>query len=366
MNTCGDGVVGGNEVCDDGKANGTPGHCKADCSGLPAKVSVEGDVLAFFTEVRGPRVAGAKVSILEHPEMTFVTKSDAHFRFDGLEEGTDVTLVVEHADYETTQTNTVTLGAGGIDPFPIQVVSTSLFNAVAALVPLPVEEKDHCVIATTAARMGGSLYVALRQGMPGVTVALDPAPAKESGPLYFNESVVPDPKQPSTTIDGGVLFYRLEPGDYTMSAKKPKTAFGTARFRCRAGIVVNAGPPMGILANVKAPDFAAGKDLADDADTAASDALCEATAKCVNAASGHDDYPAATVASCKASFRNTWAFVDPTCDKDHALRDKARATYVCRAKSCALTLGGDTACANEDAAFRAAEATYGACVSAKH
>jgi len=31
---CGDGTVNGAEVCDDGAANGTYGHCKADCSGL--------------------------------------------------------------------------------------------------------------------------------------------------------------------------------------------------------------------------------------------------------------------------------------------------------------------------------------------
>jgi len=32
--SCGDGVVSGPEVCDDGEANGTYGHCKSDCTGL--------------------------------------------------------------------------------------------------------------------------------------------------------------------------------------------------------------------------------------------------------------------------------------------------------------------------------------------
>jgi hypothetical protein len=34
---CGDGKVVGNEVCDDGPLNGTPGHCNATCSGRIAK-----------------------------------------------------------------------------------------------------------------------------------------------------------------------------------------------------------------------------------------------------------------------------------------------------------------------------------------
>jgi fibro-slime domain-containing protein len=32
--TCGDGIVAGDEACDDGELGGTFGHCKADCSGL--------------------------------------------------------------------------------------------------------------------------------------------------------------------------------------------------------------------------------------------------------------------------------------------------------------------------------------------
>lgn len=330
----------------------------------PSTVSVEGDVLEFLNEVYGPRVVGATVTILEHPEKVVTTGVDAHFRFDGLEPGTDLTLVVEHPLFKKTQTATVTLGPGGIDAFAVQIVTINLFDVLSTIVPMPPEFDRFCAIASTAARMGGSLYAYHRQGLPGVSVTLDPPLAPESGPLYFNEMVIPDAEQPSTSIDGGVLFYRIPPGAYTMTATRGDAVFNSVRFQCTAGVIVNAGPPMGLLANVPAPDHALGRALADDAYTASTDALCDATEACVDATASEDDYPAAMLASCKAMFRNTWAFVDVDCDADAALREAARAFYACRASSCENTLGGDRVCVPEEEAFRAAEATYGACVLA--
>lgn len=330
----------------------------------PKLVTIEGDVLAFLTEVPGPRIVGAKVSILEHPEMEVVTGDDAHFRFEGLEAGSEVTLLVEHPDLKTTQTATITLGENGVNPFSIQVVPKGIFTAVEALVPLPVEEESYCVIASTVARLGGSLYVRLRQGMPGVSVTLDPPVDPESGPLYFNEDVIPDAMQESTSIDGGVLFYRVPPGDYTLRASKDDAVFNEVKLQCRAGVIVNGGPPLGFLANVVNPDYGAGAELATGEDTASSDAMCEQTRACVNENAGAIDYPDATLASCKAMFRNVWASIDQGCDPDGELRAAARALYDCRSASCELVLGDDEACVPEEAAVREAESTFGSCLKA--
>lgn len=360
---CGDGTVDASEQCDDGSANGKPGKCKADC-GVPAQVSVEGDVLAFLTEVPGPRIEGATVSVVERPELSVVTGPDAHFKIDGLDEGSQLTLQVEHPDLYPSRSSTITLGPEGATAFSLQVVPNSLFKAIEVLVPEPVEMKDHCAIASTVARFGGSLYVRLRQGMPGVEVSLDPPVPAESGPLYFNADVIPDPAQPSTSIDGGILFYNVPLGDYTLSASRDGAVFNSVRFKCEAGFVINGGPPIGLLANVREPDYAGGIDRPDDAYSAASDAMCEATANCVNEDAGAGDYPAATLASCKAMFRNVWAAVDTGCDNEAGLRDAAAANYLCRAASCDITLGDDDVCVAEEMAFRAAEDQYGACLSA--
>lgn len=362
---CGDGRVDAPEIRDEADLNGTPGHCSADCDAEPAIVAVEGDVLAFMSEVQGERISGATVSVLEHPEMRVVTGADAHFRFEGLLEGTDVTLLVEHPDYKTTQTATLTLGPQGIKPFSVQVVPIAIFNALSTLVPLPVEEDKHCVIATTVARMGGSLYVRLRQGAADVEVSLEPAVPAESGPIYFDEAVLPAIGQPATSKDGGVLFYRVPPGDYVMSASRADTVFNRVRFQCRSGLVVNAGPPLGLLANVANPTYGAGQIRPADAYSAATDALCQATATCVNQGAGAIHYPEVTLASCKAMFADTWAFVDATCDPGAAMREAARALYTCRTQSCDVTLGGDDVCVAEEAAFTAAQTPYGACLTGK-
>ncbi|MGZ5966884.1 MAG: hypothetical protein ACXWP4_04375, partial [Polyangiales bacterium] len=360
--SCGNGRVEPPEACDDGAANGTRSHCKADCSGMPAKVSISGDVFSLMEEVSGARVAGAKISVLEQPDKTATTGADAHFQIDGLEEGTDVTLVMDHPDYYPLQSATYKLGPHGIHPFTLQAIGKGLFDVLATGFP-PLEQESHCILTTTVSRLGGTLHVMLRQGEAGATVTVSPALPSDSGPIYFNEAVVPDPTLKATTKDGGMLYFHVPPGDYVLSATKPGFAFEPVRMKCRAGYVVNAGPPIGLQANVSHPDW--GGASADDTYTAATDGLCEATAKCVEASSpGH--YPAATIDSCKSTFRRALSFVDPACDATAHMRDAWKASFTCRSASCTLTLGDDTACAAEEKAMVDAMAAYAPCYSAKH
>lgn len=364
--SCGNGVRDGVELCDEGGLNGSLGHCKRDCSGIPVTVSVRGDILPFLSEVDGERLSGATVSILEYPDKTVVTGADGHFDFDGLDEGSDVTLVMEHPDYHATQTATITLGAHGIEPFTIQAVSTNLFSAMKAIVGTPLDEDQFCEVASTVTRLGGALYVHLRQGEPGATVSTLPALLEESGPIYFNEAVLPDKKQLSTSKDGGVVLIRVPPGDYTLTASKADVAIAPVHIKCRAGMVVNAGPPLGLLGHVLSPDYAGGVAYPDDVYSASTDALCAKTAACVNAAAGAENYPAVTLASCQAMFKNMWSYVDLACDAENNIREPYRALFDCRAATCELALGGDEACAAEEQVFLDALASYGACYAASH
>ena len=364
--TCGDGKVEGSEACDEGALNGTLGHCAADCSAKPALVSIQGDIMPFGNEVEGARAAGATISMLEHPEISVQSDADGHFTIDGLTAGTTATLVLTHPAYETTQTATITIGAHGIDPFTIQPVSTSIFKALSALIGTPLHQDQGCIVATTVTRVGGSLYVELRQGEAGATVALDPPVPAASGPIYFNEQVIPTPGQPATSKDGGAVFINVPPGTYTLFGAKAGRVFNPVTIQCRAGVIVNAGPPLGVAADVSKPDPAGGAGYPSDLYGAVTDSLCDATATCVNTKAGMTTYPAATVASCKAQFRNTWAAIDPSCDPAMTLREAARTFYGCRAASCTLALGDDTVCAGEEQAWNAAIQSYGTCYASHH
>ena len=278
-----------------------------------------------MSEVDGARVVGAKVSVLEHPEISVVTGDDAHFQLDGLVPGSEATLVMEHPTFHTTQTATFVVGPQGIDPFTIQAVPTKLFQALSAVIQTPLQEDKYCAIAATVTRLGGSLYANLRQGEVGATVTLTPPVPAASGPIYFNEFVIPDPMATVTSKDGGVVFINVPPGDYTLSAQKPNVTFRPIKLKCSAGMIVNGGPPLGVQAHVADPDLAGGATYPDDAFTASTDALCDATAQCVNAKAGAVNLAPATTTSCKAMFKNTWSYVDAVCDADGSFRGAGKA-----------------------------------------
>lgn len=103
-------------------------------------------------EVGGKRITGARVTVLERPDKSVVTGDDAHFQIDGLDEGSEITLVMEHPGYYPLQSGTYTLGPRGIVAFTLQAISRDLFAGLAAAFP-PLEQESHCIMATTVTRL---------------------------------------------------------------------------------------------------------------------------------------------------------------------------------------------------------------------
>lgn len=219
--------------------------CDADCAEAPALVSVSGDALPFTGGNTG-RIEGAVISVLEHPEMRFTTGADGHFQFDGLESGTEVTLVLEHPDYHLIQTGTHLLTDAGIERLTFQAVTPATYAALANVLMITPDDEHLCQMVTTVTRIGKSIYDAGAHGEPGVTVALDPPLPPEQGPVYFNASVIPDRTLTETSEDGGVLFSQVEPGEYVWTASKPGVELRQVKMKCRAGVLVNASPPWGL------------------------------------------------------------------------------------------------------------------------
>jgi hypothetical protein len=223
------------ETVDDGAANDS---CRM-------RVTLRGDVLPFHLVPDG-RLAGATISILEHPERQVVTGADGHFEFDDLEEGGEVTLVLSHPDYHPIQNGTMRLGPAGADLVTFQAVITPIYQALAALLGITPDEEHACQMVTTFTRFGKTMYDPGAHGEAGALAHLTPSLPPEHGPIYFNSSVLPDPVLTESSDDGGVLFVQVPPGEYVWTATKPGTAFSRVKMKCRPGFLVNASPPWGL------------------------------------------------------------------------------------------------------------------------
>jgi hypothetical protein len=213
-------------------------------SDSPALVSVSGDAIPFI-HVPDGRIPGATVSILEQPDRQVVTGADGHFQFDDLEEGGEVTFVMDHPDFFPIQTGSITLGPDGAERVTFQAVQHAVYDAFANLLGI-VPDPTRCQMVTTVTRKGKSIYDFGAHGEAGATVTLDPPLPPEHGPIYFNSSVLPDRDLTETSDDGGVLFVQVPPGEYTWTAHKEGVAFSQVKMKCRAGLLVNASPPWGL------------------------------------------------------------------------------------------------------------------------
>lgn len=207
-------------------------------------VSISGNAFDFY---HGNRVDGAVISILEHPEIpTTATNSDGYFEFNDLQEGEEVTLVLEHPDYHPFQTGTNRLGPYGAELVSFQAVLWEVYDGLAFVLGLTPDEVNKCQMVTTVTRVGKSLYDPGAHGEANAVVSTLPALPAENGPIYFNSDVLPQPNLVRTSDDGGALYVQVPPGTYTWKATKGDFIFSRIKSKCRVGMLVDASPPWGL------------------------------------------------------------------------------------------------------------------------
>lgn len=200
-------------------------------------------------------IAGATVTVVELPGVSATTAADGSYELE-VPAGTTATLSIEAEGHFGIHTQTFTVSEDGdgleLDGVNLQTPSMPIYEGLKALVG-GFTGKDPfeggCVIVTTVGdeRMVGMPFDEFidfhPHGVEGATVAIEPAAAT---PIYFNEDVLPDTAQQTTSIDGGVLWPNVPPGEYTLTASKPGTEFVTVRATCEDGWVVNANPVWGL------------------------------------------------------------------------------------------------------------------------
>jgi hypothetical protein len=213
----------------------------------PRLASVSGDAIPFDDPPLG-RIEGARIWVLERPDLEQVTGADGHFHLDGLEVGSEVTLVLDHPDYHRMQTGTHVVPEGGIERLTFQAVTHGIYAAFAAVVGVVPDEEHACQMPSTVTRVGKSMYDYGAHGEAGATVSIDPPLGPEHGPIYFNSSVVPDRSLSETSDDGGIVYVQVPPGEYVVTAAKPGVEFRQVKMKCRPGVLVNASPPWGLQA----------------------------------------------------------------------------------------------------------------------
>lgn len=220
----------------------------ADDDSCRFPVALSGDAVPFIGGPNG-RIAGATISIVEQPGRQIVTSTDGAFLFEGLEEGSEVTLELAHPDYHPIQTGTIRLGASGATRVTFQAVTYPIYNALAQLLQVVPDDASRCQMVTTVTRVGKSIYDPGAHGEAGATVTVVPSLPAEHGPIYFNSSVLPDRSLTETSDDGGVLFIQGPPGEFVWTAHKPGVLISRIKMKCRVGFLVNASPPWGLQAH---------------------------------------------------------------------------------------------------------------------
>ena len=222
--------------------------CADTESNADATVSISGDAFSF--ELPGQpygRIGGATITVLEDSSLSTVTDADGHFALDGLTPDTEATFVLTASGFPEAQTKTFIVPGSGLERVTFQVPDDGLTNTLASVLGIDID-MTRCQIASTVTVVGKSIYDDGAHGEAGATVTIEPDDGTLDGPVYFNDSVIPQRSLGETSTDGGVVYSNVPPATYTLHADKPGVSFDDVLVKCRPGVLVNASPPYGLQA----------------------------------------------------------------------------------------------------------------------
>ena len=222
--------------------------CSAEPGAAPGGplAPVTGQAFVFGYE---GSLAGATITAQEEPSRAAVAADDGTFSLE-VPSGRAWSFLVEQPGFHATQTAMIEVGVDGVTQVGFQVPPDAVYAQLAALVGVD-PGGETCQLVTTVSAAGGPPYGGVGVGEPDVVVTLTPALPPEAGPIYFaflGEDLppLPDRRLAASSVDGGVLYVDVPPGDYVMRGEKPGVVIPPITLRCRPGLVVNAAPPWGL------------------------------------------------------------------------------------------------------------------------
>ena len=208
---------------------------------------VTGMAFIFGPNSANLSLTGATVAVAEEPSITTTVAADGSFQFD-VPSGGPSSFSLTQDGFHPTQSATIDVTTDGIPMLGFQIPTEDAFDQLAGVARVTPNAKD-CQFATTVSAFGTTPYGGDGLGSVGATVSIDPPQSADSGPIYFAYQagmIYPDRTLTSTSMDGGAIYSNLAVGEYTLDAAKAGTQFTSVNIRCRAGVLVNAAPPLGI------------------------------------------------------------------------------------------------------------------------
>ena len=181
----------------------------------------------------------------------------------------EVSLVYEKPGWVTTKSNVITVADADMTDLAIQYIDPEVYHGgmeplvQGILTALSGDEDvkmNNAVVATVGKSFASMHDDRLPHGDPGATVTEIPDAV---GPVYFDKSVMPNPEYHATSVDGGVAWLNVPPGEYVLTAQKKDIEYEQVKFvidekDAQAGIVLYiASPPYSIQGT---NDSAPGKD----------------------------------------------------------------------------------------------------------
>ncbi len=226
-------------------AIGVPGASAATAD----TVQMSGMVYTF--NHTGQRLNDATILVDEIPSLSVPSNADGTYDIT-VPDNRNITLYAEAPGHHTIYLQTFHTSGEDLLNVNFQIPATAEYDLLTALLDVPLDASGNpkqCAIVSTFSTYdvrdldfnGFTGYGA--HGVAGGTASATPAltPA-----IYFNELVIPDPLQLSSSSDGGVAWVKIPPGYYRVSADHPTKHFGSFLAHCENGRAINANPTWGL------------------------------------------------------------------------------------------------------------------------
>lgn len=221
----------------------------AAAAALAAPVHLTGTAYEFNNV--DVRLAGAQVRVAEDPTLGATVRQDGSYDLK-VPDRRKITPYINAAGHHTIYLQTFTTDGQDLANVNFQVPSDAIYGALASLLKVPLDasgDPAQCAIVSTFSTrnvrgVGFDAFTGYgAHGVAGATATASPAlPA----PVYFNKDVIPDPSQPRSSADGGVIWPVVPTGTYTITAHHPSARFASFTATCAPGRIVNANPPWGL------------------------------------------------------------------------------------------------------------------------